>query len=165
MNIQNPSKEYIDYICKLYGDIYDDRNEDCRPPTAGNELRSPGDNWTPGKVAYHKSLNMFQKELLDIGIKLSTSKIRKILITGKCWTTERSREIGDLFDKYTRQINESGKGMADDAAIRQIASELGVSIVTVSINLPYKNVVYKLEKRSGNARRCARYKERKKRKS
>lgn len=27
-----PSKEYIDYICDLYGDFYDDRIEDCKPP-------------------------------------------------------------------------------------------------------------------------------------
>lgn len=35
----NPSKEYIEYICSLYGDIYDDRIEDCRPPAAGQDFR------------------------------------------------------------------------------------------------------------------------------
>ena len=37
-----PSKEYIDYICRLYGDVYDDRIEDCKPPVAGAERREAG---------------------------------------------------------------------------------------------------------------------------
>ena len=88
-----PSREYIDYICTLYGDIYDDRIEDSRPPAAGGLYRDPGGEWIPGKTAQHKSLNVFQKQLRDMGIQISTSKIRKILITGGCWTTERSREV------------------------------------------------------------------------
>ena len=44
MNKQEPSKEYIEYICALYGDIYDDRIEDCRPPAAGNDFRDPGED-------------------------------------------------------------------------------------------------------------------------
>ena len=47
---QTPSQEFIDYICSLYGDIYDDRIEDCRPPAAGNHLREPGTDWTPGRT-------------------------------------------------------------------------------------------------------------------
>ena len=161
---QAPSKKYIDYICDLYGDSYDDRLEDCRPPAAGDELRDPGEDWKPGQVADHKSLGVFQKELKDKGIELSSSKIRKILITGGCWTTERSREVAELFYYYTASKEDGGKGLAGDAAVKQIAKDLRVSIVTVSVNLPYQNVVYKLEKRSSNARRCARYKERKKQK-
>ena len=42
--------------------------------------------------------------------------------------------------------------------------DLEVSVVTVNVNLPYQNVVYNLENRSSNAVRCARYKERKKKK-
>ncbi len=42
----------------------------------------------------------------------------------------------------------------------RFAEELDVSIVTVSINLPYKNTVYKLENSTSNAKRCARYRER-----
>lgn len=159
-----PSKEYIDHICELYGDIYDDRIEDCRPPAAGEEIRAPGEDWTPGQEADHKSLNAFQKELMDMGIKISTSKIRKILITGGCWTTERSREIAELFETYTSPANKGGKGLSGDAAVKKIAETLEVSIVTVSVNLPYQNVVYKLENRSSNAKRCARYKERRKQK-
>lgn len=158
---QTPSKEYIEYICNLYGDTYDDRIEDCRPPAAGEEFRDPGEDWKPGQAADHKSLGAFQRQLKSMGIELSTSKIRKILITGGCWTTERSREIRELFDFYTSSEIDGGKGLADDVAVRRIAEDLEVSIVTVNINLPYLNVVYNLEKRSSNARRCAKYKERK----
>lgn len=159
-----PSRKFIEYICGLYGDKYDDRIEDSRPPAAGDKFRDPGEDWIPGQEADHKSLNAFQKELMDLGIKLSTSKIRKILITGGCWTTERSREIVELFEYYTSSAAEGGKGLSGDVAVKKIAENLEVSIVTVNVNLPYQNVVYKLENRSSNARRCARYKERKKQK-
>ena len=159
-----PSKEFIEYICHLYGDVYDDRIEDNRPPAAGEEFRDPGEDWAPGQEANHKSLNAFQKELKDMGIKISTSKIRKILITGGRWTTERSREIAALFEYYTSSVDDGGKGLSGDVAVKKIVETLEVSIVTVSVNLPYQNVVYKLEKRSSNAKRCARYKERKKQK-
>ena len=159
---KTPSVKYIESICNLYGDIYDDRIEDCRPPAAGGELRKPGEDWIPGQSASHKSLNAFSKELEDAGIKLSSSKIRKILITGGCWSTERSREVARLFHQYTALAVEEGTGLNSSDAIKKIASDLGVSIVTVSVNLPYQNVVYNLEERSNNAVRCARYKERKK---
>jgi len=162
MSKQEPSKEYIEHICNLYGDIYDDRIEDCRPPAAGDDFRDPGEDWRPGQVADHKSLAAFQRELKAIGINLSSSKIRKILITGGCWSTERSREIADLFDLYTSTKDDGGYGFPEDLAVKKIAAELEVSLVTVNVNLPYRNVVYNLENRSKNAVRCARYKERKK---
>lgn len=156
-----PTAEYIKQICSLYDDVYDDRIEDYKPPTAGVEYRTPGVDWVPGQVSNHKSLSAFQKELEELGIKLSTSKIRKILITGGCWTTERSREIGQMFNEYTKPESEGGMGLKNDVAIDRIASELDVSVVTISVNLPYQNVVYNLENKSSNAKRCARYKERK----
>ena len=162
MSKQEPSKEYIKYICDLYGDIYDDRIEDCKPPAAGDDFRDPGEDWRPGQVADHKSLVAFQRELKAIGINLSSSKIRKILITGGCWSTERSREIADLFDLYTSTKDDGGYGFPEDLAVKKIAAELEVSLVTVNVNLPYRNVVYNLENRSKNAVRCARYKDRKK---
>ena len=92
-----------------------------------------------------------------MGIKLSTSKIKKILVSGGCWTTERSREIGRLFGVLTKTAEDGGQGLSERAAVKRIAAELGVSAVTVSVNLPYQNVVYKLEKRSKNAVRCERW--------
>ena len=162
MNKPSPSEEFIKYICDLYGDVYDDRIEDSRPPAAGFEHKEPGGDWIPGQVASHKSLIAFQRELSEMGIRLSSSKIRKILITGGHWSTERSREIAGLFSLYTNPTEKQDLGLSADEAIRKIADKLGVSIVTVSVNLPYQNVVYNLENRSSNAIRCARYKERRK---
>lgn len=161
---QNPSYEYIEYICELYGDVYDDRIEDSSPPTAGYESREAGNDWKPGRVARHKSLAAFQKELSDKGIKLSSSKIKKVLVTGGCWSTKRSREICDLYNFLTAPISKGGMAIRGELAIKQIAEELQISVVTVSVNLPYQNVVYKLENRSSNAIRCARYKDRHKEK-
>ena len=69
---------------------------------------------------------------------MSSSKIRKILITGGCWSTERSREIARLYDEYTRPVFEGGKGLKRNAAVKRISDELAVSVVTVSVNLPYR---------------------------
>lgn len=132
---KHPSDDFIDRICNLYADIYDDREENS---SIG------GEDWAPGKMALHTSLAAFQKELEEgYGIKLSTAKIRKILITGGCWTTERSREVGELYEKY--------------GSIARVAEELQLSETLV--NLPYNKVVYDLEDKSGNARRVERWRE------
>lgn len=136
---KNPSADFIEQICSLYNDIYDDREEDS---SIG------GDDWAPGKTALHTSLAAFQKELEEYGIKLSTAKIRKILITGACWTTERSREVGELYEKY--------------GSVARVAKELGLSETLVKTYLPYGKVVYDLEEKSGNARRVERWREKKK---
>jgi len=151
------SAVYIEYICSLYGDIYDDRLDDCKPPAAGGAIRTSGKDWVPGQVANHKSIIAFQRELEDKGIKLSSSKIRKILITGGCWSTERSREIEALFKQYISPKSKGGVGLKRDAAVAKIASDLSISVVTVSVNLPYESVVYNLEHKSSNAKRCAKY--------
>lgn len=137
---KNPSAEFIDQICSLYNDVYDDREEDS---SIG------GEDWAPGKTALHTSLAAFQKELEEgYGIKLSTAKIRKILITGGCWTTERSREVGELYEKY--------------GSVARVAKELELSETLVKTYLPYKKVVYDLEEKSGNARRVERWREKRK---
>ena len=161
MKLSEPSQKYIEYICSLYGDKYDDNSEDSKPP-AGGKYKIQGKDWFPWRTANHKSIVAFQRELKDKGIMISSTKIRKILITGGCWSTERSREINLLFDKYTSPVCDGGLGLSSDAAVTMIAKELCVSRVTVSVNLPYQNVVYKLKNRSTNAERCKRYRNRKK---
>lgn len=52
----------------------------------------------------------------------------------------------------------TGNGVASDSAVKRIAEELKISRVSVSVNLPYSSVVYKLESCSSNAKRCAKYK-------
>ena len=111
MNI--PSREYVNLICRLYGDVYDDREEDSR---------IKGENWEPGKRAGHKSIRLFQEELAEEhGIALSRSKIQKILVTGNVWSTERSREIQELYGEMTRE------DLSHAEAIRRIAAHLDLS--------------------------------------
>lgn len=136
-----PSKDYINYICSLYNDVYDDRIEDTKPG---------GLDWIPGMTAEHKSLAAFQKELAEQGIKLSRSKLQKILISGGCWSTERSREVQEMYTKYVKK-------MKPEEAVKKIAAELEISTVNVNINLPYGKVVYALENKSGNAKRIDRW--------
>ena len=137
-----PSKEYIDMICRLYGEKYDDREEDSAPG---------GLDWEPGKKAIHKSLAAFRKELAQKGIELSTSKIRKILITGGCWSTERSREVGYLHEDLI------DKNFTEEEARKQIAKELEITPSMVSMLLPYDRVVYDVPGKSSNAVRCDRW--------
>ena len=164
----NPSNEYIKHICELYNDYYDDRIEESNPPTAGNNPKTAGEDWRPGVLAAHKSLVAFQKELEEEGIRLSTSKIKKILVTGGCWTTARSRQVQELYDRYTKEgvrdeddPDTAGKILTATEAVERISKELRISKVSVSVNIPYQDVVYKLEQRSKNAIRCARYRKKK----
>lgn len=151
--MNNPSKEFVNQICNLYGDAYDDREEDSRPG---------GANWRPGEKAAHRSMATFQQDLREkYGISLSRSKIQKILITGGCWSTERSREVQRLFDVYTSPVSSGGRGMSSEEAIRTIANFLGISTVSVSINLPYQKTVYDLDEKTPNAKRIEHWREKK----
>ena len=135
----DPSKEFIDLICRLYGDSYDDREEDSKPG---------GEDWVPGEKAMHTSLAAFRKELEEVhGIELSTAKIRKILITGGCWTTERSREVAELYERYH--------------SIPRVAEALDVTEALVTMYLPYGKTVYDLDEKSGNAKRIQRWRKKK----
>ena len=163
-NADDPiSVAFVQDICALYGDRYDDRLENSRPPTAGKkngkaDKRQAGENWEPGMPADHKSLSAFQKELTEkLGIHLSTSKIRKILISGGLWTTERSREIQALYTELTRPKS----GIDPEQAVSIISKKLGVSKPSVVVNLPYINGVNRLEQKSNNAKRCAKYRKKK----
>ena len=121
--------------------MYDDREEDSRPG---------GEDWKPGVPACHLSLAGFQKNLKEVhGIELSTAKIRKILITGGRWTTERSREAGELYERYH--------------SVARVAAELERSTALVTMYLPYEKTVYDLEEKSGGAKRTARWRERNRR--
>lgn len=137
---KDPSGEFIKYICDLYGDIYDDREEDSRPG---------GADWEHGVTAAHLSLGAFQRELKEKGIELSTAKIRKILITGGCWTTERSREVAELYEKYK--------------SVKAVAEALELSPSLITMYLPYEKTVYDLEEKSSGAKRAARCREKKNR--
>lgn len=144
---QTPSEKFITLICSLYADSYDDRIENTAPPTAGDSPRPAGPDWEPGMQANHRSLAEFQKELSDEhGIRVSTSKLRKILITGGCWSTARSREVAALYEQYH--------------SIPRVAEALGVSPELVTMYLPYGKGVYDLEEKSEGAKRTAKWRAR-----
>ena len=124
-------------ICRLYGDKYDDRDED---------TSIGGADWILGVRAEHKSLFIFQQELEAAGIELSTSKIRKILITGGVLSTATSRIIAKLYENY--------------GSISKVADEMKVSSALVTMYLPYERVVYDIEDKSSNAKRIDRWRER-----
>lgn len=148
-NGMNPSRQFVERICHLYGDVYDDREEDFAPG---------GLDWKPGQRSFHKSLVFFQRELDELGIKLTTGKIKKILITGGCWTTERTREVGLLYEEYTGEE----VGLSHKAAVERIAAELEISSAMVCMSLPYQRVVYEVPGKSSNAVRCDRSREKRK---
>ena len=130
-------KEYIAFICSLYGDSYDDREEDSK---------IGGGDWQPGRKAKHRSLEAFRQELREQGIELSTAKIRKILITGGRWSTKRSRKVAEMYDKY--------------GSVAKVAEVLEISTAMVTMSLPYEKTVYDLEDKSSNARRMERFRAR-----
>ena len=144
-----PSKDFVNRICHIYGDVYDDREEDSAPG---------GLDWKPGQKSIHKSLIAFQRELAEEGITLTTGKIKKILITGGCWTTERTREVGYLYEIYTGKE----EGLSHRAAVERIAAELEISSAMVCMSLPYQRVVYEVPGKSRNAVRCDRSREKRK---
>ena len=107
---------------------------------------------------HHKSLSAFKKELEETyDIKLSNSKILKILITGGVWSTERTREVGYLYETMTTPVADGGEGLEKKAAMKRIAEELEISQAMVCMSLPYGRTVYDLEDKSSNAVRCDRW--------
>ena len=149
----NPSKDFVKRICHLYGDVYDDREEDSAPG---------GLDWKPGQKSMHKSLIAFQRELSEDGIILTTGKIKKILITGGCWTTERTREVQSLYENLTAPVSDGGEGLSHPVAINAISEELKISPSMICMSLPYGRVVYKVPGKSSNAKRCDRSREKRK---
>ena len=136
---KDPSKDFIDKICELYNDTYDDRIEDAAPG---------GEDWAPGTKANHTSLKAFKRMLEeDYDIELSTAKIRKILITGGRLSTATSRQVKEWYDKL--------------GSIKQVSEKLEVSMALVAMYLPYEKVVYDLEDKSGGARCTERWREKK----
>lgn len=137
MKREKITKDFIEQICGLYGDNYNDTEEDS---SLG------GSDWAPGKEANHKSLRRFKEELEEMDIHLSTSKIRKILISGGVYSTELSRSVAKEMEIYK------------DA--KKVAKVLGISTSTVTTYLPYQRQVYN-EEPSENARTIKKWREKK----
>ena len=71
---------------------------------------------------------------------------------------ERSR----LFDLYMAGKDWGRSGLPSNQEVKCISVGLGVGVVIVSANLSYLKLIYKLESKSSNSRKCARYRMKKK---
>lgn len=80
--------------------------------------------------------------------ELSPMKARKILITGGCYSTDLSTEIGELYK--------------DGKTVGEIAVLLSMTSANVNSYLPYERIIYNMEERSVEADRQQRYRDRKK---
>lgn len=144
MQREKITSDFIEQICALYGDEYNDSIEDS---SLG------GSDWAPGKTANHKSLRRFKEELDEAGVHLSTGKIRKILITGGCYSTQLSREVGRELERYS--------SLPEKERIRKVSEVLDISPKTVNMYSPYSRQVYN-EEPSENARVIKTWREKKK---
>lgn len=81
-------------------------------------------------------------------MEMSPMKVRKILITGNAYSTDLSTEIGELW--------------RDGKTVGEIAEILNTSTANVNAYLPYERIIYKMDEKSVEADRQARYRERKK---
>lgn len=150
--VADASYDFVEKICTLYGDRYDDRVEDSR---------IGGANWKPGMKSEHKSLREFKRELEAQGIELSTTKIQKILITGGAWSTERSRAVSEVYNHYRKRRLQGGEGLDKVTAVQRTALDLGITTATVVNNLPYDKAVYN-DAKGRNAAACEKWREKKK---
>ncbi len=78
--------------------------------------------------------------------EISTTKVRKILITENVWSSKRSRQIRDLSDQ--------GKSSSE------IAESLQISMVMVQNYLPYKKGLYDEPEKTDTAIRSEKYRTR-----
>lgn len=88
-----------------------------------------------------KSVRAVGKEM-----DISPMKVRKILITGKAYSSELSTEIGELW--------------RDGKTVGEIAELLNTTTANVNSYLPYERIIYNMEERSVEADRQKRYRDR-----
>lgn len=81
-------------------------------------------------------------------MELSPMKVRKILITGGCYSTDMSTEIDALYK--------------DGKTVPEIAELLSMTTANVNSYLPYERIIYNMDERSVEADRQQRYRNRKK---
>lgn len=79
---------------------------------------------------------------------MSPMKTRKVLITGGCYSTDLSTEIGELWK--------------DGKTVGEIAELLSTTTANVNSYLPYERIIYNMDERSVEADRQQRYRDRKK---
>ena len=147
-----PSMEYIRKICKLYDFVYDDR-------TKVDWVKVDGEKIYQGKK--YRSLRDFQEEVrVQCGERLSINKLKKILISGGCYSTQATREVQQRLAELTASVEEGGQGMSRDQAIVRIATEMERDPDGIYLLIPYRTTVYSLKEKTKNAIRIERYRQR-----
>lgn len=131
-------KELVDTVCFFFGRVYDDFEAERHAELRGHK---PGDEHWTELMGDDVTINETAVEF-----EITPAKVKKILITGDYYDTEQYRLIKELVER----------GMS----VRDIATEIGKSEVTIRSYLPYERVIYNLEERSVNADRLVRFKER-----
>ena len=109
-----------------------------------NRTEAPRAETIETVVASYKRTGSINSTALQT--EMSTTKVRKILITEGLWQSARSREIQALFD--------AGKSS------QEIADELQISRTMVQNYLPYEKGLYDEEEKSETAERSEKYRER-----
>ena len=66
------------------------------------------------------------------------------------------------YEQYTEKKENGGQGLSHQAAVDAISSELELSVGMICMSLPYNRVVYTLDDKSSNAKRCDRSREKRK---
>lgn len=83
-----PSKDYIDYICSLYGDVYDDRIEDSKPSAAGTEH---GDVVQFLDTGWSLEALIFEGKTFGEVEKDSLSGCERVVEKGRCFDRSEDR--------------------------------------------------------------------------
>ncbi len=130
--------ELVEKICSFFGRVYDDFEEERHQALRGH---TPGDEKWEEIMMGDPTINETAEEF-----DITSMKVRKLLITGGCYDTEMYRGVKRLKEK----------GMS----VEQIAEKLQKKPGTIRSYLPYERVIYNLEKRSVNADRLQRFKQR-----
>lgn len=130
--------EHVRSVCDYFGRMFDDDEAERHAALRGHR---PGDErWRVimgGDPTISETAQAFC---------ISPMKVRKLLITGGKYNTDKYREI--------QRLHKAGLSLED------IAAQTGYAPVTVRSYLPYERVIYNLDERSVTADRLQRFKAR-----
>ena len=135
---EDVQKELVERICLFFGRVYDDFEEERHLALRGHR---PLDGKWEEIMMGDLTINETAKEF-----GITPMKVRKLLITGRCYDTEMYREV--------KLLREQG------LSVEQIAMKMGKAQGTIRSYLPYERVIYNLDDRSVNADRLQRFKQR-----
>lgn len=130
--------EQVRSVCDYFGRVFDDDEAERHAALRGHR---PGDERWETIMGGDPTISETAEAFC-----ISPMKVRKLLITGELYDTEKYRRI--------KQLQKAGLGVDD------IASQTGYAPVTIRSYLPYERVIYNLDDRSVTADRLQRFKAR-----